>query len=336
MALVFRQLKDFLLHDLNEEQTDSYYTDDGAKDLAEGDTLMEEEGRRGNDKYGRERHDGLGDAGGGVEGGHQRQADTDARAEERGSEGAEHRLAVAHGMNKLLATFGTETKEGNSEAHDADKAANHGGGEGHDSAQRELNPGSRHDIGLHVGNAGSGDGKLIVFHAHFAEHQSATLAHAGTDAEKDALEGEAELEAGLLLAAALGQDSDADTEKGDEHAGKSKGAHLLAQKESAHKSGGGCGEGHEELAEARAHLDIAVKEAVVAEDIAHHAREAEPKPGAAVGELGVRRAGSGPEDEGQKGEGYSHAGDVQRQGSDAFGGHLGEEGSDGPGKGHTK
>lgn len=70
---------------LHEEQRNAAHTDDGAHDFAPMDALVEEKVRGPDDEYRRHSHDGLGNADGGVECGHERETHADERPRDGGS-----------------------------------------------------------------------------------------------------------------------------------------------------------------------------------------------------------------------------------------------------------
>ena len=297
----------------HEEQRDSCHADDGTEDFEGGDALVEEVPRGKEDEDGGHGHDGLGDACGGVERGHEGEGDTEEGTEQRGDEDEEHAAAVAHGTSDG-AGLATEQHD-EREADESRDRAHKGAGEGHD-----------------VEGFGRLDKGLVVGHAHLAEHQSDALPQSCTDAEEDASEGE--LESQRVVFPTLGKYAQPDAEHGDEHAENGEGRHALAEEEEAEKGGCGWGKGHKELAEAAANEEVGIEEAVVAQHIAHKARKGEPQPRLGIGIDGQRLSAHHPHQGGEQEQGQQHAQHVQSQRRDASAGHLGGKGSRRPREGY--
>ena len=323
----------------DEEEADTHHTDDGADDFARGDTLVKEDGGRRYDEDGREGEEGLGDAGGGVHGGEQRHADPHEGSEDGGTENAPHGTAVGDSVVQLLDSVLVEEEQQQGEAQQTHGGSYHGGGKGDADVE-----GHRHE-GVGKGcmgvKPGSGEVGIVVFETYLAKHQPETLTDSSHTGVGYPLFGEAELEVGSMNrrtcgGVALGEDGHADTRQRDAHAHDSQRAHLLADKQAPHDGGGGGREGHEELTEARADIDIALHKAVVANHIAHHTRKEQPEPCRPVGETGPRDTHHQPEGDSQQREGHDHAHHIEWQGAHALGRHFGKKCSDRPREGHKE
>lgn len=121
-----------------------------------------------------------------------------------------------------------------------------------------------------------------MVHAYLAEHQSHALAHRGADGEQDAVEGEVEGEP-VVVPVVASEHGDGDSGERDDHGEYARRGDSLAECEPCHDGGCDGGEGHEELAEARADDDVALEEAVVAYHVADQSGEHHPSVGVKSG-----------------------------------------------------
>ena len=147
----------------------------------------------------------------------------------------------------------------------------------------------------------------------------------GSDAQQDAAQGELDA---TVPAVVFAQNGYADAKKGDEHSQKGKAGHVLAQQQPGGDGGKGAGQRHEELSEAAADEQVAVEQAVVAEDEAHEAAGLEGNvPGQGT-------SAEDPEGEAQQQDAQDHAPHIERERAQPFAGHLRKEGCEGPHQGH--
>lgn len=323
----------------DEEKADAHNADDGTDNFARGYTLVEKPCGRGDDEYGREGEERLGDAGGGVHGGKERHAYAHKGTEDGGTKDTPHGFAVADGMAQLVDSVFVEKEKQQGEACQPHGGTYHGGGKGDADVEGHRNQGVG-QRGVEVETFGN-EGGIVVLKSYFAQHQPKALAYSSHTGVGYSFFGEAELEMGRMVVGAchgvaFGEDGHAYARKGYAHAQNGQRTHLLANKEASHDGCGGGGEGHKKLTETRADIDIALHEAVVANHIAHYARQEEPEPSRAVGKTGPRHPHDKPKGEDKQCEGHDHAHHIERQGAHAFGRHLGKKGGDSPREGYKK
>ena len=140
----------------------------------------------------------------------------------------------------------------------------------------------------------------------------------------------------MLRIIAFRENREGDAAQGDDHAEDGDRAHLLAEEDSSREGRCGRGKRHEELAEPRPDVDVALHQAVVADDVADHAREQQPAPRAAIGVARVRHAHHQPEREDEEAQRHRHPYRVERQRAHTLRAHLREKGGGGPRKGDEK
>ena len=324
---------------LDKEQAYAGHADDRPDDFAWCDALMEKPGGGCDDEYGGEGEQGLGNACGGVHGGQQRHAGAHKGAEERCPEGAPHGFAVAHGVAELCKSVFLKQQEQCHKSRQSHGGAYHRRCKGDADVQWHGQQRVRHH-GLPVQPNGK-EGGIVVLQAYLAQHQSAALADAGKAGIDYPTLGEIELQLRRMVCVVrrgvpLGEDGEPYARQCHAHAKDGQGAHLLADEQPSRNGCGGSGEGHEKLPEAGADGYIALKKAVVAYHVPHHAGKEEPQPRLPVCIARPRHTHEKPEGEGQESQRHDHAYHIQRQRAHALGCHLGKEGCDRPRQGHKK
>jgi len=167
---------------------------------------------------------------------------------------------------------------------------------------------------------------------YLAEYQSETLTDAGHSGVENTLSRQFETETMVLGGVAFGENRHSDAAQGDHHSEDGDGAHLFAKEKSSGERGRRCRKGHEELSEARPDVDVALHQAVVADDVADHAREQQPAPRASVCEARVGDAHHKPEGEDKETQRHRHPYRVEWQRAHAFRAHLRKKGGGSPGE----
>lgn len=301
---------------LQEEEAGTCDGNDGSNDLEGGNAGLVEHLAGQEDEDGGERHEGLRYACRGHLDGHEGEADADEGTEDDGSHACKEGLAVVDNLGQLVELAGVGHCQGEGdEAHDG---THHGGGEGNERG------------GCLVG----GWNKFgVVGHAHLAENESDALSGSGSDAQKDAAQGELEVDALLVTS---GQDAHADATHADEHAQEGRPRECLAQQYPGCQGGKGGGEGHEQLPEAAADDDVGIEKAVVAQHVAHEAGEREPHPGCLVGIEWEGAACEYPQGGAEQDEGGYHACYVHGELTYTLGGDFSKECSCRPRYGNDK
>ena len=137
----------------------------------------------------------------------------------------------------------------------------------------------------------------------------------------------------MLRIIAFRENRQCDTAQGDHHSDDGNRTHLLAEEDSSREGCRGGRKRHKELSEPRPDVDVALHEAVVADDVADHAREQQPAPCATVGVARVRHAHNQPEGEDEEAQRHRHPDRVERQRAHTLRAHLREKGGGGPRKG---
>ena len=295
---------------------------------------MEQDGRRGDDEDGREREDGLRDACGGVHRGQQRCADPDERSEDGGGEHASHRLAVADCPAQLRQPVFAEQHQREEKARQPDVGADGGGGERHANADRQRQQRPLKDRIL--GNVERRERRFVVLESHLTEYQPETLTDTGHRRVEDALGRQFETQSVMLRIIVFRENRQGNAAQGDDHAEDGDRAHLLAKQDPSREGCRGGRQGHEELPEARPDVDVALNQAIVADDVADHAREQQPAPRAAVGVARVGHAHHQPEREDEEQQRHRHPYRVERQRAHPLRAHLGEKRGGGPRKGNEQ
>lgn len=319
---------------LYKKQAHPRHADDGADDLADRHFLVEQDGRRGDDEDGREGEDGLRDACGGVHRGQQRRADPDEGSENGRGEHASHRLAVTDCPAQLRQPVFAEQHQREEEARQSDVGADGSGGEGHADADRQRQQRAFKDRIL--GNVERRERRIVVLESHLAEYQSETLTDTGHRRIEDTLRGQLEMQSVMLRIIAFRENRQGNTAQGDDHAEDGDRAHLLAEEDPSGEGCRGSRQGHKELPETRPDVDVALHQAVVADDVADHAREQQPAPGATIGVARVRHAHHQPEREDEEAQRHRHPDRVERQRAHPLRAHLREKRGGGPGKGNKQ
>jgi len=247
------------------------HADHCANDLPHRDFLMEKEGRRRDDEDGGKCEKGLGNTRRRVRGRQQRGADPDERPEDSGGEHAPHRLAVADSAAQFRQPLLAEQHQRQEEACQSDVGADGGGGEGHAETYRQRQQ-SPFEDGI-LGDVERCECCVVMLEAYLAEYQSKTLADAGHGGVENSFCRQLESYPMVFSVIAFGENRHRNTAQGDNHAEDGDGAHLFAEEESSGERGRRCRKGHEQLSEARPDVDVALHQAVVADNVADHARE---------------------------------------------------------------
>lgn len=318
----------------HKKQTHPRHADDGANDLPHRHLLVEKNGgRRDNEDRG-EGEEGLRNAGGGVQGRQQRGADADERTENGGGEHAPHGFAVAEGTAQLLYSVLAEQHQREEEAHQPDVGPDGGGGKRHaDAGRQRQHRALKNRI---LGYAESRHRGIIMQQPYLAEHQAETLAYTRHRGVENPFCGQLEPDAAMLRIVVFGENRQRDATQGDNHAEDGCRTHLLSKKQPSGNGSRGSRKGHEELPEARADVDVALHQAVVADDVADHPRQQKPTPSTTVSVTRVRDAHHQPKREGEEHHRHRHPYRVERQRPHTLRTHLRKKRSGGPGEGYEQ
>ena len=171
---------------------------------------------------------------------------------------------------------------------------------------------------------------------YLAEHQAETLAYSRHRGVENPFCRQLKADAATLGVVVFGENRQRYAAQGDDHAEDGRRTHLLSEKQSPRNGRRRGRKGHEELPEARSDVDVALHQAVVADDVADHPRKQKPAPRATVGVARVGNAHHQPEGESEEHQRHRHPYRVERQRPHTLRTHLRKKGGGGPGEGYEK
>ena len=189
-------------------------------------------------------------------------------------------------MMQLSQSVFVEQHQRQEKAYQPDVGTNGGGRKRHADTDRKW----QHSMGKDriACDASGSESRIVMRQTHLAEHQAEALADASHSRKENAFCWQLETQAVMFGIVAFRQDGQRDTTQSYDHAEDGYGAHLFAEEQPTRECCRWSRKGHEKLAETRADVDVSLHQAVVADDIAHHARKQQPHPSAAVGITRIR------------------------------------------------